>query len=203
MLASVSAVVTDSHFVYKSGKHGSAYVNKDAVYPYTSKIARLSLAMAEEFRRDSVEVVIGPVVGGVVLSQWIAHHLTIMTGSEVLSVYAEKSGEYNEHFVIKRGYDKLIRGKRVLVVEDIINTGGSVKKVVEAVIKTGGKVVGVAALCNRGGVTAEGIGIPKLFSLLDIPLEAYPEEECPLCEAGVPINTDLGHGREFLARKGH
>jgi orotate phosphoribosyltransferase len=60
-------------------------------------------------------------------------------------------------------------------------------------------VVGVAALCNRGGVTAEALGAPALYSLASVPLESWPAEECPLCAAGVPVNTRLGKGAAFLA----
>ncbi|MEZ4820639.1 MAG: phosphoribosyltransferase family protein [Bdellovibrionota bacterium] len=68
-----------------------------------------------------------PVIGGVILSQWIAFHLTQLSGKEVLGVYAEKS-EQAPGFELKRGYGKLVAGKNVLVVEDILNTGGSIKK---------------------------------------------------------------------------
>lgn len=211
-LRNVGAVIADSHIVYTSGKHGSAYVNKDAIYPHTEKTSYLCTLIAKQFMDDRVEVVIAPAIGGVILSQWTAYHL-IGNGYAPISTYAEKE-VYNPHplhaekcyretgnFIIKRGYDKLVAGKNVLVVEDILTTGGSVKKVTEAVRAIGGFVVGVGALCNRGGITASDIGAPKLVSLVDIALDAWDEEDCPLCKQGVPINTDVGKGREFLARR--
>jgi len=197
------AVITDSHIVYTSGKHGSAYINKDAVYPYPHIISHLCELIAEYFAsyHVEVEIVVAPAVGGVILSNRIAEHLYSLTNFRVLGVYAEKS-EDNETFIIKRGYDKLIPGRRVLVVEDVL-TGGSVKKVVEAVRNLGGEVVGVGAICNRGGVKPEDIGnVPKLFSLVNVNLDAWDEAECPLCKQGVPINTEVGRGREYLAKKG-
>ncbi|MDD2758579.1 MAG: phosphoribosyltransferase family protein [Patescibacteria group bacterium] len=183
--------------VYTSGKHGDAYVNKDAIYPYTADIFFLCYDLAGEFTNltdngPRPEVVIAPAIGGVILSQWTAHHLG------ALALYAEKDGDL---FVIKRGYDKLIKGKKVLVVEDVITTGGSVKKVVEAARACGGEVIGVGALCNRGKITAGDLDVPQLVSLLEIPLKAYEEADCPLCKAGVPINIDVGKGREYLQRK--
>lgn len=198
------AVITDSHIVYTSGKHGSAYINKDAVYPYPHIISHLCELIAEYFAsyHVEVEIVVAPAVGGVILSNRIAEHLYSLTNFRVLGVYAEKS-EDNETFIIKRGYDKLIPGRRVLVVEDVLTTGGSVKKVVEAVRNLGGEVVGVGAICNRGGVKPEDIGnVPKLFSLVNVNLDAWDEAECPLCKQGVPINTEVGRGREYLAKKG-
>lgn len=202
ILGKVKAVIKDSHVVYTSSKHGSAYVNKDAVYPYTATIARLCAEIALRFSSDNVEVVIAPAIGGVILTQWVTHYLEGMasTCGKVLAVYAEKAE--GDTFVIKRGYDKLVAGKRVLVVEDFLTTGGSAKKVVEAVRAIGGEVVGLGVLCNRGDITAKDVGdVPKLEALLQVKLDAWDEADCPLCKAGVPVNTDVGKGREFLARK--
>jgi len=201
MLEGVGAVITDSHIVYTSGKHGSAYVNKDAVYPHTRETSRLCREIAYQFANDDVQVVIAPAIGGVILMTWTARHLSDMTlnGCEVLGVYAEKEGD---GFVIKRGYDKLVTGKNVLVVEDILTTGGSVKKVIEAVRALGGNVVGLAVLCNRGGITAQDVGgVPKLFALTNVKLDAWDEADCPLCRQGIAVNIDVGKGRDFLARK--
>lgn len=204
ILHDVGAVIADSHIVYTSGKHGSAYVNKDALYPHTGKTAKLCKMIAERVHATDIpiDIVIAPAIGGVILSQWIAYNLSRLRRREVFSGYAEKE-ENGDGFVIKRGYDKLVAGKNVLVVEDVLNTGGSVKKVVQAVKATGGTVVGVAALCNRGGVKPADIGINDLhffFSLVDVALDAWSEAECPLCARGVPVNVGVGKGREFLAR---
>jgi orotate phosphoribosyltransferase len=205
VFSDTAAVLTGGHFVYTSGKHGSAYVNKDAIYPNPDDVSTLCKIIAHEAVRKGmyVDTVVGPETGAIILSQWTAHHLKLVQpgGKTVHGVYAEKDGK---GFVIKRGYDKFVAGRNVLIVEDILNTGGSVKAVVETVNAIGGNIVGVAALCNRGGVTAESIGIPSdtpLFSLLDVTLDMWEEADCPLCRDGVPINTNVGKGREYLARK--
>jgi orotate phosphoribosyltransferase len=198
LLTKVHAVVTDSHIVYTSGKHGAAYINKDAIYPHTKETSQLCRAIAEQFSGSDVEVVIAPVIGGVILSQWVAHHLTEITGREVLGIYAEKDGD---SFVIKRGYDKIIREKNVLVIEDVLNTGGSAKKVIEKTRALGGNVVGLGVLCNRGAKAEDMANPPKLVALFDLKLDAWDAAECPLCAKGVPINTDIGKGREYLAKK--
>ncbi len=201
VLGKVGVVIINSHFVYTSDMHGTAYINKDALYPHTAETSRLCRVMAERFADDNVQVVIAPAIGGVILSQWIAHHLTEMNGYEVLAVYAEKS-EDGSTFVIKRGYDKLITGKNVLVVEDILTTGGSVKKVIEATRAIGGSVIGLGALCNRGGITKQDVAnVPKLFALLNMKFDTWDKVDCPLCTQNIPINTDVGKGREFLSRK--
>lgn len=201
VLGKVGAVIADSHIVYTSGKHGTAYVNKDAVYPHIKEISDLCRAIAQQFANDDVEVVIAPAIGGVILSQWTAHHLSEITGREVFGVYAEKA-ENGDAFIIKRGYDKIVAGKNVLVVEDVLTTGGSVKKVVEATRTLGGNIVGLGVLCNRGGITPEDVANPpKLFALVNVKFDAWDEAGCPFCAQNVPINTDVGKGREYLARK--
>ena len=201
IFAGTKAIITSSHVVYKSGKHGSAYVNKDAIYPHTMQISLLCQEIARRFASDGVEVVVAPAVGGVILSQWVAYHLTIISGSQVLGIYADKA-EDGQSFVIKRGYDKVATGKNVLVVEDVLTTGDSAKKVIEVIRTLRGRVIGLGVLCNRGQVTeADVASIPRLTALLNVELDTYDEEACPLCQRGIPINTDVGKGREFLARQ--
>ncbi len=187
------------HFVFVSGLHADTYVNKNAMYPYTREMSKLCRSIAERFVGKNIEAVVGPATGGIILSQWVAYHLSELEGREVYGTYADKDGE---GFVIKRGYDEIIKGKNVLVVEDLVTTGGSLRKVIEASRGVGANVVGAVAICNRGGVTKEAIGNPPEFtSLLTVHLEQWPESECELCKRGIPVNTDIGHGKEFLARK--
>ena len=201
ILTDAQVIVTDGHFVYTSGKHGPAYFNKDAIYPHTEKTSQLCHELALRLRHVNIfgiDVVIGPALGGIILSQWVAHHLSKMRQQEVLAVYAEKTE--NGIFIIKRGYDRLIKNKNVLVVEDVLTTGGSARGVVAATREAGGKVVGMGVLCNRGDVTAENVGdVPRLLALVKIQLDAWEPAGCPLCKKGVPINRDAGKGREFLA----
>lgn len=217
ILQDTKAIITDSHIVYTSWKHGSAYVNKDAIYPYTRSISCLCRFIAEYFKFNNVDVVIAPAIGGVVLSQWTANHLTDMTDMEkndVLALYAEKGISEEiaqsdgtikkiENFIIKRGQDKNIPGKNVLIVEDVLTTGGSVKQVIDLVKGLGGNIVGVAVLCNRNPteITAKSLEVPELFVLTETPLDAFDEAECPLCKINTPINVSVGKGKEYLAKK--
>lgn len=108
--------------------------------------------------------------------------------------------------ILKRGYDKIVAGKRCLITEDVINSGATVEKVKEAILKAGGKVIGVAALCNRsrGLVGACSLRVQKFYSLVNMGLVMYPEDECPICKDRGPesVRVDLGKGKEFLIRKG-
>ena len=120
ILSRLEAVLTDGHFVYTSGKHGSAYVNKDAIYPHTSDTAQLCSYLVDHFTGHDIHVVVGPEKGGIILSQWTANGLTMATDREVFGGLCEKD---DDRFIIKRGYEKLL-GKNILIVEDILTTGG-------------------------------------------------------------------------------
>lgn len=197
------AIVRDSHFVYTSGRHSSVYINKDAVYLHTGSIAKLCQEMARPYDAQAIDVVVGPAMGGIVLSQWVAHALnTRRIGGEVLAVYAEKGTDgVNKQFFLGRGYDKYVPGKNVLVVEDVLTTGGSARQIVDLVRSHAGNVVGLAALCNRGHVQPTTLGGVPIHALISINLATYAPEECPFCKQGVPINTELGKGRAFLSLK--
>lgn len=204
ILKSVGAIITDSHFVYTSGKHGSVYIRKDRLYPHTGLTSDICQMMAEAVRELPVDIVVGPSVGGILLSSYTAFHLSRLTGREVLSVFTEKAsvsgaGAFDAPQEFKRGYGALVRGKDVLVVEDLTTTGMSVRKVVDRVREAGGKVVSVMVLLNRNPqqVNDTMFGAP-FRSLAVYEADAFDPESCPLCRKGIPVNTEVGHGREFL-----
>lgn len=203
ILDRTGAVLTNGHFVYTSGRHGSAYVNKDAVYPHVDCVDDLCQAIAYTFRNSGIDVVVAPELGGVILQFATAGHLRVWAGNHnIYGVYAEKVAvSAGRSFTFNRGYGGFVSGKRVLVVDDVLTTGGSVKAVVRAVREAGGQVVGVAVLCNRGGVTAEQIGVPELFALCNVSMNSWPAENCPLCKNSVPVNTETDKGRQFVEGK--
>jgi orotate phosphoribosyltransferase len=189
------------HFVFTHGRHSDSYVNKDALYPYTHDTSKLCKEMAERFAKKNIDVVVGPAIGAAILSQWVAYHLTETYGHEVYGAYADKDGQGG--FILKRGYDQIVKGKRILVVEDLTTTGGSIKKVVETARAAGGVIVGAIAIVNRGGVERAQVGNPEeVLSLVNLHLESWDEADCELCKKGIPVSTDIGHGREFTERRG-
>lgn len=200
ILKSVGAIITDSHIVYTSGKHGSVYINKDALYPHTELSSKVGEMFAQKNKELNIDVVVAPALGGIILSQWTAYHLTQIKGKEIFGVYTEKDAEKNQVFT--RGYDKFISGKNVLVIEDLTTTGGSVLKVVNSVRAAGGSVVAVSVMVNRNPDTVNTKMMGAPFSALGIlRAQAYDEAECPLCKKGVPINTTVGHGKKYMEGK--
>jgi len=232
ILESLKVILTGSHFVYASGKHGSAYVEKRILYRHTRATSRIAEIMAEGFRGWGIDVVVGPEKGGIILAQWVAHHLST-AGHEALAINAEKNerilqtandkdtfnaigtGSVNlrvvggeiihrtSGFSIKHADVPCVRGKRVLVVEDIVNSGRSLRAAIEAVTRAGGIVIGTRCLFNRGTFTADmlyDLKVPAFMPVLDMTLDQWEEADCPLCHAGILVEQSIGHGREFLER---
>ena len=203
-------VMVSGHFAYTSeGRHGSVYVNKDAIYLHTEETSRLCYELAmRAFRMcPDIDCVVGPEKGGIILSQWVGYHLAQKKRRDVLSVFAEKKMRDNVaqvgvpstdfDFAFARGYGNVVAEKNVLIVEDVMNTGKSVEKLVRCVRKAGGFVEGIGAICNRGSVFSSDIGVaPKLFALLDISLPSWLADECPMCAQGIALNTELGAGKQ-------
>lgn len=203
ILKRTEAVITDSHFVGTKGGHMSLYINKDAIYPHTQETFLLCKLFAEKVKGLDMDVVVGPVIGGVILSQLVAYHLSTIKNKDILGVYAEKTPDGGMTLIGRRNYDQLVKDKKVLVVEDIINTGGSAEKTIKAVKEVGGQVLALAAIVNRSPdkVSSESLGVP-FYPLAVFKVENFDANNCPLCKAGVPINTKYGHGKEYLAGKG-
>lgn len=197
ILRKVGAVIENDHFVGTSGQHMSVYVNKDYLLPHTKETARITEIMAEQNKDLDVDVVAAPVVGGAILGNWVAYHLLKLQGKEILSAYADKTDE--GPLVFKRGYDALIKDKKILIIDDTIATGLSVHKMIDVVKQFGGHIQRLAVFVNRvpKEVTSETLGIP-LLALCEIPAATYSAESCPLCKSGVPVNTKIGHGKKFL-----
>lgn len=200
LLKQTGAILPDDHFVGTSGRHFDTYINKDALYPHTEATSEMGKLFAEKNKELDIDVVAAPAMGGIILSTWTAHHLTQLKEKEILGIYTEKDAEKNQVFT--RGYDAYVKGKNVLIVEDLTTTGGSVKKVVNTVQEAGGNVVQVCVMVNKDpeNVTSEMMGVP-FSSLAELKVDTYEAQDCPLCKNNVPINTTVGHGKKFLEAK--
>jgi orotate phosphoribosyltransferase len=124
-------------------------------------------------------------------------------GEHAGSPLAEAAPDGRRPFVLRRGYDRLVAGRNVLDVDDVVNTGFSIGGVIAAVRASGGAVDAAACVCNRGALTAEDLGVKRLIALADIRLESWPREECPLCRDGIPVNAAYAHGAEYLGAGGN
>ncbi len=200
ILKRTEAVITDSHIVGTSGRHMSIYINKDYLLPHPAETSRICQLFAEQNKDLDVDLVASPVVAGAILGHEVARHLTEIKGREVLAAYADKTEE--GPLVFKRGYDELIKGKKVLIIEDTVATGLSVNKMVDVVKKFDGKIQAMSVIVNRvpKEINSETLGVP-FSALCEIPAVTYEEKDCPMCKAGVPINIKVGHGKKYLEAK--
>lgn len=171
-----AGALLEGHFLYTSGRHGERFLQAARVLQYPQHTERLCRALAARFAGDAVDLVVGPATGGIILSYETARHL----GTR--AAFTEKDPD--EGMALKRGF-ALRQGTRVLVVEDIITTGGSVKKTIDHLRRRGAEVVGVGALIDRSSGQA---GFDCRYEpLARLQLTSYAPEECPLCAAGLPL----------------
>ncbi|ACL22022.1 orotate phosphoribosyltransferase [Desulfitobacterium hafniense DCB-2] len=169
-----SEALLEGHFRLTSGRHSRQYMQCAKVLQYPHHAARLGEALAESFRGQGIDLVIGPAMGGIL----VAHEVGKALGTK--AIFTERE---NGEMKLRRGFE-LQPGQKVLVVEDVITTGGSVREVIEVVKAYGAEPVGVGVLVNRSGGKAD-FGVP-LASLLEIEIESFDPESCPLCAEGIP-----------------
>lgn len=170
-----SGALLHGHFKLTSGMHSDTYFEKFQVLQHPKYVEQLCIELARRFKDDNIQLVLGPTTGGVLLAYEIGKQL----GTR--GIFAEKG---NSGRVLKRGF-KINPGERVLVVDDVLTTGGSVWDTIEVVEQNGGILAGVGLLVDRTGGTVD-FGV-KTESLLSMAVAKYNPEECPLCKAGVPL----------------
>lgn len=175
LLESTGAVL-HGHFLLSSGKHSPVYVEKFELVQHPEITVKLCAEIANHFTEARVRTVAGPTTAGAILSFEVARQM----GAR--SIIAEPDGSGGREF--RRGF-KIAAGERVLVVDDVLTTGGSVRHTVEAVRALGGNVVGAAVLVDRSGGRGD-VGT-DLWAVMTINEPVYDPEDCPQCEQGVPL----------------
>ncbi len=171
-----SGAVLEGHFLLTSGLHSPVYWEKFLVLQYPSYTEQLCTVIANHFRHEQVEVVAGPTTGGVILAYEVGRQLGIR------GIFAENKDGGGR--VFKRGFN-IKQGERVLLVDDILTTGSSVREVITAVKEKGGNIVGIGVLVDRSERSVD-FGAP-LFSCLRAATITYDPKNCPLCAAKIPL----------------
>lgn len=171
-----TGAIMDGHFLLTSGLHSPHYVEKFNVLQHPQYTQRLCEAMAEKFKDARIEIVVGPVTGGILL----AHETGKALGTR--AIFTERVGG---KMTFRRGFS-LCEGERVLIVEDIVTTGGSIKEVIDVVKAAGAVPVAVSMLVDRSGGKAAFGDVPAT-ALLTMSVETYTPEQCPLCAKGIPM----------------
>lgn len=170
-----SGAILEGHFLLTSGKHSPMYLEKFQVLQHPAYTAEMGQALAELFAKDNVQLVLGPATGGILLAHEVGKNL----GTR--AIFTERE---NGKMVLKRGFT-IQPGERVLIVEDIVTTGGSVQEVIDIVKELGGEIVGIGMLVDRSGGKVD-FGVPQK-ALLTLEVAAHTPEQCPLCKEGIPL----------------
>lgn len=171
-----TGVYREGHFLLTSGRHSEGFFLFSQLFQYPDQVSRLGVGLGRRFRDLSVNTVAGPAMGGVLLAHEVARFLGVR------SLYTEKDPD--GRMSLKRGF-QVEPGERVLVVEDAVTTGGSLRKAMEALQEAGAHVVAAACIVDRSGGRVD-LGVP-LTSLLTVEVKDYSPEECPHCLAGEPL----------------
>ncbi|NLC44565.1 MAG: orotate phosphoribosyltransferase [Clostridiales bacterium] len=170
-----SEALLKGHFRLTSGRHSDQYMQcaKVLQYPHFTEI--LCKDLAERFQGEKIDVVIGPAMGGIIVAYEMARQLNAR------AIFAER---VNEKLELRRGFS-IEPGDNVLIVEDVITTGGSVIEVINLVRETGANIIGTALLVDRSAGKVN-LGV-RTESLLSMEVVSYEEGECPLCKEDIPV----------------
>jgi orotate phosphoribosyltransferase len=213
LLNQYAVIQQNGHFVGTSGKHLSEYVDKDAVGRNPALLDHFAFELAHRLcegsdladPREDIIAVIGAPMGAIAFSSmvcyWINELYPRRDGVAIQSLYAEKGGPgKDDPFKIRASFAEIIKGRGVISIEDILNSGLSARKMVQAILAAGGKPRRCGVLCNRGGILPEDINVPWLAGLYNVQMSAYDlsNAPCPMCESGTPINTKFGHGAKYV-----
>jgi len=167
------------HFLLSSGLHAADYLQCALYLAQPARAERAGRAVAEAVRADAQapDLVIAPALGGVIIGHETARALGVPF------LFTERS---DGRMALRRGFE-VTSGQRVLVVEDVVTTGGSTREVIELVVERGGEVLGVASLVNRSRTPNPFAPLPyRPLLVVDFPV--WTPEECPLCREGLPID---------------
>jgi orotate phosphoribosyltransferase len=170
-----SGALLEGHFRLTSGLHSDRYLQSALVLQHPELASRLGEALAERTRHLQPRVVLSPALGGIVIGQEVGRALGIR------AIFAERQ---EKRLTLRRGFT-VAPSDRVLVVEDVITTGGSTRETIAVAADAGARTFGAAAIIDRGGESAR-VDVP-LFSLVRLDVPTYQPDACPLCAKDIPV----------------
>lgn len=169
-----AGALLEGHFILSSGLHSSAYLQCAIALQTPAVAAEFGAAIAEQFAGARIETVASPAIGGLVIGYEVARQL----GARF--IWTEREGG---QMTLRRGFS-LSEGERVLVVEDVITTGGSTRETIDVIHTHGAAVVAAASIIDRSGGKAD-VGVPRVsLATLDVP--ALDPADCEACQRGEP-----------------
>jgi len=165
----------EGHFLLTSGRHSDKYIQCARIFQYAKLSEEICKSLAQEYANDNIDVVIGPAIGAIQMTYEVSRHLGVK------NIFAERDKE--GVMTLRRGF-YINPGERVLVVEDVTTTGGSVKEVINIVNQNGGVVVGVGCVVDRSnGLIDFGV---KFTPVISLDVKSWDPNDCELCRQGTP-----------------
>lgn len=170
-----SGALLEGHFRLSSGLHSPGYLQCALVLQHPREASLLGAALGEIVRPLGAVTVLSPAMGGIVIGQEVGRALGVR------AIFAER---VDGTLTLRRGF-ALEPGEKVLIVEDVVTTGGSTRETMEVARAAGAVVVGACAIVDRSG-GKQGLDVP-FHALLPMDVKAYKEDDCPLCKQGLPV----------------
>jgi len=167
-----TGVMLEGHFLLTSGRHSDRYMQCAKLFQNAQISEMFAKELASKF--DNVDLVVGPAVGGIILAYEVSRQMSVP------NIFAERE---NGNMTLRRGFS-VKKGDRILVVEDVVTTGGSVKEVIALLQGLGAQVVGVGSIVDRSNGKVD-FGVPYK-AVLSMEVVSYAPEDCPLCKSGTP-----------------
>ncbi len=170
-----SEAILKGHFLLSSGRHSGTYFEKFRILESPDITGKLALALKEKFKDESIELILGLATGGIILG----YELASSFGTK--AIFTER---IKDKMALRRGF-RIKKGQKLLIVEDVITTGGSVKETIGIAEEFQADIVGIAALVDRSGGRMN-LGYP-LKALLSLEVESFTPPDCPLCKRNLPL----------------
>ena len=170
-----AGVLLEGHFLLTSGRHSDRYLQCAKIFQESKYSEEFCKDLAEKFADDNVDLVVGPAIGAILMAYEMGRQLGVR------NFFAERDAEGK--MALRRGF-AIEKGERVLVVEDVVTTGGSVKEVLELLRAEGAEIVGVGSIVDRTGGKID-FGCPYK-AVLSMEVTSYEADNCPLCKDGIP-----------------
>ena len=174
--------IISGHFVLTSGLHSNRYIEKFRVLEDPDSLNSISEEIASKFKNDNIDIVVGAAIGAILISSGVAKEL---------GVYGIFTERINGEMVFKRGFS-ILEGARVLVVEDIVTTGGSIKEIISLLESLNVEIVGISSLAHRGELINFGY---KYVPLVEIAIESWDENNIPDWLNEIPITKPGSTGK--------
>jgi orotate phosphoribosyltransferase len=180
-----TGAMLDGHFLLTSGRHSNVYIEKFRILEHPRALDDVCRAMSETVQNQNVELVLGAAVGGILISGGVGRYL------DVKHIFSERVDGKME---LRRGFS-ITKGQRIIIVEDIITTGGSVFELIQLAKDYEAEIVYVVNLVDRSSGEVN-FSVPTT-ALLTIPSESWEREDCPQCQQGVAITQRGRTGKQM------